>query len=201
MTGCSWVTAERLLGGVVSDTTLRARRDEWIAAGVFAESEAEAVAGYDRMVGLDLTETSVDWSVHKAPCGGAGTGKSPVDRGKLGWKWSLLTDRSGIPVAAAINSANRHDQALFPAAREVRRVLRGDGTRANRHDQALFPAALKAAAERGLLCEVETLHLDRGYDRGAVRQLCTASGINDIVCAKKRRPGTLSTTQSVPLVS
>ena len=51
VTGCSWVTAERLLGGVVSDTTLRARRDEWIAAGVFAELEAEAVAGYDRVVG------------------------------------------------------------------------------------------------------------------------------------------------------
>ena len=70
MTGCSWVTAERLLGGVVSDTTLRARRDEWIAAGVFAELEAEAVAGYDRVVGLDLSETSVDGSMHKAPCGG-----------------------------------------------------------------------------------------------------------------------------------
>ena len=97
VTGCSWVTAERLLGGVVSDTTLRARRDEWIAAGVFAELEAEA--GYDRVVGLDLSETSVDGSMHKAPCGGAGTGKSPVDRGKLGWKWSILTDRSGIPVS------------------------------------------------------------------------------------------------------
>ena len=30
VTGCSWVDAERLVGGTVSDTTLRARRDEWI---------------------------------------------------------------------------------------------------------------------------------------------------------------------------
>ena len=43
LTGCSWVTAERLLGGAVSDTTLRARRDEWIAAGVFDELAAEAL--------------------------------------------------------------------------------------------------------------------------------------------------------------
>ncbi len=29
VTGCSWVTTERLMGGRVSDTTLRGRRDEW----------------------------------------------------------------------------------------------------------------------------------------------------------------------------
>ena len=50
VTGCSWVTAERLLGNQVSDTTLRARRDEWVAAGVFDALAAEAVAAYDRVV-------------------------------------------------------------------------------------------------------------------------------------------------------
>lgn len=60
VTGCSWVTTERLLGGRVSDTTLRARRDEWIAAGVFDGLVTEAIEGYDRIVGLDLTETAVD---------------------------------------------------------------------------------------------------------------------------------------------
>src|SRR3990170_1342229 len=35
VTGCAWVDVEALLGGQVSDTTLRGRRDEWIAAGVF----------------------------------------------------------------------------------------------------------------------------------------------------------------------
>src|ERR1017187_5182728 len=34
VTGCSWVDAERLTGNRVSDTTLRARRDEWIDAEV-----------------------------------------------------------------------------------------------------------------------------------------------------------------------
>ena len=29
VTGCSWVDAEQLVGNVVSDTTLRGRRDEW----------------------------------------------------------------------------------------------------------------------------------------------------------------------------
>ena len=35
VTGCSWVTVEALLDYQVSDTTLRARRDEWVTAGVF----------------------------------------------------------------------------------------------------------------------------------------------------------------------
>jgi len=59
VTGCSWVTAERLMGHRVSDTTLRARRDEWVAAGVFDALMAEALAAWDRIVGLDLSDTVV----------------------------------------------------------------------------------------------------------------------------------------------
>ena len=99
--GCSWEDAERLLGGAVSDTTLRARRDEWIAAGVFDTLVEQAQAAYDRIVGLDLSDCSIDGSQHKAPTGSEGTGPSPTDRGKLGWKWSLFTDRNGIPVGWA----------------------------------------------------------------------------------------------------
>ena len=113
VTGCSWVTAERLIAHRASDTTLRARRDEWVDAGVFDALADEALRAYDRIVGLDLSEAAVDGSIHKAPCGGDGTGKSPVDRGKLGWKWSLLTDRNGIPVSWAADGANRNDITLF----------------------------------------------------------------------------------------
>jgi len=89
-TGCSWEDAERLCGQKVSDTTVRARRDEWIAAGVFDKLCAEALAGYDKIIGLDLSDVAVDGSLHKSPSGGEGTGKNPTDRGKLGWKWSIL---------------------------------------------------------------------------------------------------------------
>jgi transposase len=77
VTGCAWVDAERLLGRRVSDTTLRDRRDEWIAAGVFDRLADEAVAGYDRVIGLDLSECSVDGSQHKAPLGGEGNRPEP----------------------------------------------------------------------------------------------------------------------------
>ena len=160
VTGCSWVTAERLLGGTVSDTTLRARRDEWVTAGVFEALAAEALAAWDRIVGLDLSETALDGSIHKAPCGGDGTGKSPVDRAKLGWKWSILADRAGVPFAAAADGANRHDTKLLEPTLE--------------------------AAPQGLLKDVETLHLDRGYDNAPAREVCAAMGIDDVVCSKKR---------------
>lgn len=109
VTGCAWVDAEQLLGGAVSDTTLRARRDEWLAAGVFDLLVAEALAGYDRVIGLDFSECSVDGSQHKAPTGGEGTGPSPTDRGKRGWNWSLFADRNasrwgGQPTAQTVTT-------------------------------------------------------------------------------------------------
>ena len=106
VTGCSPQTAERLLGGVVSDTTLRARRDEWIQAGVFEDLLEEALGAFDRIVGLDLTEVAVDGSAHKAPSGGPGTGGNPTEGGESGQKWSLLCDRAAIPVRCAADGAN-----------------------------------------------------------------------------------------------
>ncbi len=147
-TGCSWQDAERLVAGRVSDTTLRARRDEWIGAGVFGLLVDESLAAYDRIIEVNLLEVSVDGSQHKAPCGGEGTGPNPTDRGKLGWKWSLLADEAGIPIGWAANGANRHDVILFEPTLDV-------------------------AAHRGFIVDVETLHVDRGYDSGRVRD-CVA---------------------------
>ena len=174
-TGCSWEDAERLCGGAVSDTTVRARRDEWIEAGVFDAVAEEAVRAYDRIVGLGLGDVALDGSLHKSPCGGEGTGPNPTDRAKLGWKWSVLTDADGIPIGWTAHGANRNDSAL------------------------LAPT-LDAVAGRGLLAEVGTLWLDRGYDSEATRQRLAERGIDDAVIAKKRKRGaTGSTTKSLPM--
>lgn len=162
VTGCSWDVAARLSKD--GETTLRTRYNEWNARGVFDSLVAETVEGYDRIVGLDLSDASLDASLHKAPCGG-GTGKSPVDRGKSGWKRSLLCNRAGIPVAWAADSANRHDQTLLEPT-------------------------LAAAERRGLALDIKTLHLDRGYDGDPVLRTCHSHGITDIVRAPKRRRGT-----------
>jgi transposase len=160
--GCSWVDAGRLVG--VGQATLRRRRDEWADAGVFDALVNEAIAGYDRIRGLDLSEVSVDGSLHKAPCGGEGTGPNPTDRAKKGWKWSIASEAAGIPIGWAIDGANRHDIRL------------------------LGPT-LDTVSARGLDLDIDTLHLDRGYDANTVRTDLAAREIDEAVIARRRRRG------------
>ncbi len=163
VTGCSWVTAEALLDCEVSDTTLRRRRDEWVALGVFDKIAAEAIAAWDRIMGLRLADVCIDGSTHKAPCGGPGTGKSPVDRRKLGWKWSLAVDGAGIPVAWAADGANRNDIMLFePTAAQI--------------------------AHQGLHHDIDTFHLDRGYHGTRVDTAAAQMAITSIERPAKRKP-------------
>lgn len=103
----------------------------------------------------------MDGSLHKAPCGGQGTGPNPTDRAKTGWKWSLATDRWGIPIGWVAAGANRNDSILLEPT-------------------------LQAIADRGLLTDIGTLHLDRGYDSTLTLTRCADLGLTDIVCAKKR---------------
>jgi len=153
-TGSSWVDIEAILEHRVSDTTLRKRRDEWITAGVFDQLCTEALASYDRLLGLDLDVVAVDGSIHKAPCGGEGTGKSPVDRAKLGWKWSVGVETAGIPIGWAIDGANRNDIKLLEPT-------------------------LDAIEHNGYLDEITTISLDRSFDYPVIRRLLNDRGINE----------------------
>ena len=159
VTGCSWDVAGRITD--TSESSLGRRRDEWLAAGIFEALVEEAISAYDKIIGLELGDLAIDGSQHKAPFGGEATGPSPVDRGKRGWKWSIATDARGIPVA------------WVPAA-------------ANANDCTLFAPTLDALALRGLLEEVEVVHLDRGYDYDQVREACTSRQLDSVI--PKRRP-------------
>jgi transposase len=167
VTGSSWTDIEAIMNFEVSDTTLRTRRDEWIAAAVFDQLAAEALAAFDRIIELDLDVVAIDGSLHKAPCGGEGTGKSPVDRAKLGWKWSVASERSGIPIGWAIDGANRNDIRLLEPT-------------------------LDAVAANGLIADIETLSLDRGYDYPIVRTRLAGYGLTDLDIQRRgtKPPGT-----------
>jgi transposase len=159
--GCSWEEAADLVE--VSDITLRRRRDAWVEDGVFDAFVNEAIKAYDRIIGLDLSEVSADGSIHKAPAGGDGTGPSPVDRAKIGWKWSMLCDKNGIPFAWVTAAANRPDCKLFLST-------------------------VQGAIERGLHLDIGTLHLDRGYDSEQIRADCAALNI-DVDIQRRRKRG------------
>lgn len=53
-----------------SDHTIRRRLNEWAEQGISEAVHALALQAYDRMIGLELSEMSVDGCVTKAPCGG-----------------------------------------------------------------------------------------------------------------------------------
>lgn len=113
-------------------------------------------------MGLDLSDVALDGSVHKAPCGGEGTGRNPVDRRKLGWKWSVAVDANGVALGWAAGPANRHDLDLLEPT-------------------------LDALGAGGLLADVGTLHLDKGYDSARARSLAARLGL-DAVIPRQRRP-------------
>lgn len=165
VTGASWVDIEAILDFEVSDTTLRGRRNEWIEAGVFDDLEAQARAGYDRIIEFDLDVVAIDGSLHKAPCGGEGTGPNPTDRAKVGWKWSVAADRSGLPVGWAIDGANRNDIPLLEPTLD----------------------AIEAA---GFFDDIGTLALDRGYDYPKIRTQLHARGLTELdIQQRGTKPG------------
>ncbi len=151
---------ERIADATCSASTIRNRRDEWITAEVFDRLEQIALDAYDRIVGLDLSDVTVDGCLVKAPCGGEAAGKSPVDRGKQGTKRSLLTDGSGIPIGCVVAPANRHDSPL------------------------LRPT-LEKLSRFGLdLPDKITVHLDAGYDSAKTRDLLDELGCHGVISQK-----------------
>jgi putative transposase len=71
---------------------------------------------YELIYGLQLENQASDCTHIKSPLGQEKTGKSPVDRKKLGTKRSIIVEGSGIPIGYALDAGNRHDSKLFEAS-------------------------------------------------------------------------------------
>lgn len=169
--GLSWESTEHVMNTIggyrVSDTTLRTRRNEWVDAGVFELVAAAAINGYHRLIGLDLSQVSLDASDQLAPCGGTGTGIGFKTRGRLGWKWTIAVDAHGIPFGFTIDAANRND---YPAMFDLLEQLR----------------------QRNLTAQIGTLHADRGYGYDGTDTKVAAYGITHFNAPprNKRNQGT-----------
>ncbi|MER7689659.1 IS5 family transposase [Streptomyces sp. NPDC097610] len=151
---------ERISTPGCSDRTIRRRVKEWAEQGISEAVHALALQAYDRMIGLDLTEISVDGCITKAPCGGEHAGRSPVDRGKQGLKRSTAVDAQGVPLGLVAAGANRHDSPLL------------DPT-------------LKAAMDQvGTMPERVNVNLDRGYDNNKSPTLLDELGFTGEIAGK-----------------
>ena len=164
--GCAY---ERIADESCSATTLRRRRDEWIASGVMGRLQQIVLDAYDWMIGLDLSDVAVDCCITKAPCGGEKAGKSPVDRGKGGIKRSMVVDAKGIPLGAIAAPANRHDSPLLEETLDTMEIV-------------------------GELPERMSVHLDRGYDSKATREKLGLRGLLAEI-SQKGKPAPLAATK------
>ena len=70
---------------------------------------------------------------------------------------------------------------------------------ANRNDSILLAPTLDDVKERGLLADVETLWLDRGYDSELTRNRLVERGITDAMIAKKRKRGSGTGSKRQPV--
>ncbi len=80
-------------------------------------------------------------------------------------------ERHGVPIGWAIDGANRNDARM------------------------LLPT-IDAVAEARLLVDIDTLHLDRGYDYPVVRELLAVYGLDDLSI---QRRGTKEPGKSLPV--
>ena len=155
-TGIQWNALPREMG---ASSTVHDRYQEWERLGFFEQLWRTGLLEYDEVQGIEWEWQAVDGVMTKAPLGRGATGKNPTDRAKMGTKRSMLTDGAGIPLAVAVEGANRHDSKLLVATLDGLVVAR--------------PAV--GEEEEGGYSE-QHLCLDAAYDSEPVREELEARG-------------------------
>jgi len=112
-TGIQWNGLPRCFG---SYSAVHRLFQELRRTGFFEKLWHRELQEYDFIYGLNLEVQAGDCSHIKAPLGQEKTGKSPVDRRKLGTKRSIIVEKNGIVIGCALGAGNRHDSTLFEAS-------------------------------------------------------------------------------------
>jgi transposase len=168
VTGCAWETAEHILRSIghieVSDTTLRARRTEWVKAGVFDQLMEDCLAWYHEHVGVEMGDVSIDGSTQLAPGGGPDTHNAPGSKGRKTMKFHIGVDRNGIGLGALIAPGPAND---FP----------------------LLQPTLDLICARDWTAKIDRLHLDRGYGYPSLPTKLDHHQIATVVVTMRNMPG------------
>ncbi|MGW2781654.1 IS5 family transposase [Streptomyces populi] len=161
--------------GFGSGMTCRRRLAEWTEAGVWSRLHETLLAKLRSTDALDFSLAAVDGSHVRALTRGPKTGRSPVDRGRTGSKYLLITDATGIPLAATLTGGNRNDVTqLIPLLQAVPPVRGKRGRPRRRPDVVLG---------------------DRGYDHDKYRRLVRAIGVMPLIARRGTEHGSGLGTQ------
>ncbi|MEU8503083.1 IS5 family transposase [Streptomyces lavendulae] len=159
--GCTWRQLPPVFGP--SWQTVYRRFAQWSRARVWARLHRVILDELGARGELDWSRCAID-SVSMRAVKGPLTGPNPTDRGKLGSKIHLLTDRNGLPLSLGISGANMHDsQGLEPLVRGIPPIRSRRGPRRRR------PAKL---------------HADKGYDYDHLRRWLRKRGIRHRIARK-----------------
>jgi transposase len=167
VTGCRWEDVPLELG--CSGRTAHRRLRVWEEMGIWDRLHMHLLTVLRKAGDLDLHTAIVDSVQVRAFGGGEATGPSPVDRGKLGSKHTLLVNGEGTPLAIRTAGANASDHTqIIPVVMDFPRVG-GQRGRPKEHP--------------------DTVHADRGYDSDDTRALLRWLGIEPVIARRNTKHG------------
>ncbi|MGI4748882.1 MAG: IS5 family transposase [Janthinobacterium lividum] len=155
-TGIQWEMLPLEMGCGSSITCWRRLRD-WQEAGVWDALHRELLRRLRAADRIDWSPACMDSASLAAKRGGDKTGPNPTDRGRLGTKRHLITDRNGIPLAFVLTGANTNDSMPFKELLDSIPPIGGRPGRARYRP--------------------DKLHADKAYDHRRRRQTCRRRGI------------------------
>jgi transposase len=117
--GCGY---RRIADHTCSATTLRRRRDEWIARGLAEQLRLIVLAAYDQLFGLELEHLAVDGCT-TAPCGGQVAGAQPGRPPQTRPEAFGRGRRRCSPLATVPAPANQRDDGLLAATLDAIAVV------------------------------------------------------------------------------
>lgn len=157
-TGIQWKALPRCFG---SSSAVHRFFQKLRAAKFFEILWHKELQEYDAICGLNLEIQAGDCAHIKAPLGQEKTGKSPVDRRKLGTKRSIIVDKNGVAIGCALGGGNQHDSKLFEAS--IRSI----------------PTCIKQPFNK-------EMHLDSAYDSKSIRVVLFNYGYVPKITKNKR---------------
>jgi hypothetical protein len=105
------------------------------------------------------------------------TGSSPTDRGKLGTKTHILTDKEGIPLSVVMSSASNHDVKLVTdvvdsavAKRHISSLKTKTGRKRKLQHLCLDKAYSSKPEEQAIAKRGHAIHLPHKGKRGEVKK-------------------------------
>ena len=129
--GCTWRQLPPVFGPAWP--TVFRRFAQWSRDRVWARLYRVVLDELGARGELDWSRCAIDSVSVRAAKRGPLTGPNPTDRGKLGSKIHLTTDRNGLPLSLGISGANMHDSlGLEPLVRGIPPIRSRRGPRRRR---------------------------------------------------------------------